>query len=159
MSGGGRHGGLSSEINVTPLVDVMLVLLIIFMVTAPMLNAAVDLTLPQGGVTKVEDSEGKLILRINSDRKLELGTTPIKWTELFDKLSTNAKLQKEHELYLEAHKYLPYGVIMVAMSIAKEAGAVKLQMVADPATGKAPLEEWDQAPPAPAGPQGSKSPK
>ena len=142
-SGGGRKGQLASEINVTPLVDVMLVLLIIFMVTAPMLNAAVDLQLPQGGITKVEDAKGKLILSINSKRQLKLGDTPVKWTELFDKLSTNAKMQAEGELFLEADKDLPYGVVMIAMSIAKEAGAVKLQMVADPDAAKADLDEMD----------------
>jgi len=153
MSGGGNQGDLASEINVTPLVDVMLVLLIIFMVTAPMLNAAVDLDLPAGGITKVEDTEGKLILSINKHRQLSLGDTPVRWTELFDKLAHNAKIQRERELYLEADKDLPYGVIMVAMSIAKQAGAVKLQMVADPNAAKAPLDEWDQ-PPAPAPPSG-----
>ena len=144
MSGGGRKGQLASEINVTPLVDVMLVLLIIFMVTAPMLNAAVDLQLPQGGVVKVQDAKGKLILRINSKRQLELGSTRIKWAELFDKLSTNAKIQAEGELWLEADKDLPYGIVMIAMSIAKEAGAVKLQMIADPNSQQADLDELDK---------------
>jgi len=153
MTSGGGHGQLSSEINVTPLVDVMLVLLIIFMVTAPMLNAAVDLSLPQGGVTKVEDKEGKLVLSIDKNRKLKLGDTEVKWTQLFDLLSTNAKIQRERELYVEADKDLPYGVVMVAMSIAKEAGAVKLQMVADPNSAKAPIEEWDKEVPAAPKPQ------
>ena len=148
MSGGGRQGDLASEINVTPLVDVMLVLLIIFMVTAPMLNAAVDLDLPQGGISKVEDKQGKLILSIDKNRKLKLGDTPVKWTQLFDLLANNEKIQRERELYLEADKDLPYGVIMVAMSIAKEAGAVKLQMVADPNAGEAPIAEWDEQPAA-----------
>ncbi|RMH39007.1 MAG: biopolymer transporter ExbD [Deltaproteobacteria bacterium] len=143
MSGGGKYGDLNSEINVTPLVDVMLVLLIIFMVTAPMLNAAVDLNLPQGGVTKVADTDGKLVLSIDKHRVLRLGDTPVRWTELYDKLANNAKLQREGELYVEADKDLPYGVVMVAMSIAREAGAAKLQMVADPNAAKAPLDEWD----------------
>jgi biopolymer transport protein TolR len=149
---GGRQGELASEINVTPLVDVMLVLLIIFMVTAPMLNAAVDLDLPAGGVARVEEKEGKLILEINRNRQIKLGTTPIKWTELHEKLSSNAKLQQEGELYFEADKDLPYGVVMVAMSIAKDAGAVKLQMVADPNSKQAPLEEWDAKAATPAEP-------
>ena len=152
MSGGGRQGELASEINVTPLVDVMLVLLIIFMVTAPMLNAAVDLELPAGGIARVEEKKGKLILEINRFRQLKLGDMPLKWTELHDKLASNAKLQKEGELYFEAHKDLPYGVVMVAMSIAKDAGAVKLQMVADPTSKKAPLDEWDAEAAKPAEP-------
>lgn len=143
-AGGGRKGQLASEINVTPMVDVMLVLLIIFMVATPMLNASVDLQLPAGGITTTEDAKGKLILSINSQRQLMLGDTPVKWAELFDKLSTNAKIQAEGELYLEADKDLPYGIVMVAMSIAKDAGAVKLQMVADPNAVTADLDEIDK---------------
>lgn len=146
MAGGrlGREHRAVSEINVTPFVDVMLVLLIIFMVATPMLNASVDLQLPQGGITTTEEAKGKLILSINNKRQLRLGDTPVKWTELFDKLSTNAKIQAEHELFLEADKDLPYGIVMVAMSIAKDAGAVKLQMVADPNAVTADLDEIDK---------------
>ena len=72
MSAGG-DGELNSEINVTPLVDVMLVLLIIFMITAPMMNTGVDLTLPQVTAQKLEDPEGKLVLSITKDKKVFLG--------------------------------------------------------------------------------------
>ena len=66
MSGGSGDGELNSEINVTPLVDVMLVLLIIFMITAPMMNTGVDIELPQVTAKNIEDPEGKLVLSIES---------------------------------------------------------------------------------------------
>src|SRR5262245_46002602 len=100
--GGAKSGdGMNSEINVTPLVDVMLVLLIIFMVTAPMLQTGVDLELPQAEAAAVPDEEGKLILSIDKKGDAFLGTMPVKWEELQVKLSTNAKVQAERELYLE----------------------------------------------------------
>jgi biopolymer transport protein TolR len=142
-SGGGDE--LNSEINVTPMVDVMLVLLIIFMVAAPMMNTGVDIELPQVNAVKIDDPKGKLILTIGNDRKLRLGSdaqgTEIKWAELEGKLAGNERLKKEHVLWVEAHKDLPYSVVVTAMAIAKNAkdkdtGQVivqKLQLLTDPA--------------------------
>jgi biopolymer transport protein TolR len=128
----GKGDGLNSEINVTPLVDVMLVLLIIFMVTAPMLQTGVDLELPQAEAAAVPDEEGKLILSIDKKGELYLGTMPLKWEELEVKLSTNAKVKADRELYLEADKNLPYGMVLQAMAVAKKAGVTKLMMMTDP---------------------------
>ena len=142
-SGGGDE--LNSEINVTPMVDVMLVLLIIFMVAAPMMNTGVDLELPQVNAVKIDDPKGKLILTIGLDRKIRLGSdakaAEIKWAELEAKLAGNERLKKEHVLWVEAHKDLPYSVVVTAMAIAKNAkdkdtGQVvvqKLQLLTDPA--------------------------
>ena len=132
MGGGKSSDGMNSEINVTPLVDVMLVLLIIFMVTAPMLQTGVDLELPQAEAAAVPDDEGKLILSIDKKGDAFLGNTPVKWDELQVKLSTNAKVQAERELYLEADKNLPYGLVLQAMAVAKKAGVTKLMMMTDP---------------------------
>ena len=76
MSTGGRDE-LNAEINVTPLVDVMLVLLIIFMITAPMMNTGVDIDLPSVAAKEVKDPEGKLILSIGVDRRLHISNTII----------------------------------------------------------------------------------
>ena len=78
----GGDGELNSEINVTPMVDVMLVLLIIFMITAPMMNTGVDLELPQVTAKAVDDPEGKLVLSIAKDNKISLGQTPVSWANL-----------------------------------------------------------------------------
>jgi len=160
-----RTGGgddLNSEINVTPMVDVMLVLLIIFMVAAPMMNTGVDIELPQTKAIKIDDPKGKLVLSIGADRSLRLGSGPtaatIKWAELSDKLSNNERLKSEHVLWIEAHKDLPYSVVVTAMAIAKDAkdkdGNVviqKLQLLTDPAA-KIDVSTLDTAAPAPAAP-------
>ena len=144
MSTGGS-GDYNSDINVTPLVDVMLVLLVVFMITAPMLTTGVDLELPEVTAQNVEDPEGKLVLSIDQQRRVYLGTTEIRWGELKDKIAANERVRKERELYIEAHKDLPYAVVVTAMAVAREAGVVKLQMLTDPAA-QLDLKELDKAP-------------
>ncbi len=132
----GSHDEMNSEINVTPMVDVMLVLLIIFMVTAPMMNTGVDIDLPQVTAQKLEDPEGKLVLSITADRKLRLGTgataTPVKWTELKAKLASNEKVKADRAIYVEAESSLPYSVVVTAMAVAKDAGVPKVMLLTDP---------------------------
>lgn len=129
---GGKRGALNSEINVTPMVDVMLVLLVIFMITAPMMNTGVDVDLPETAATVQEDPEGRLTLSIAKNRELFLGATKVSWVELEEKLRANERVQKEKELYIEADKNLPYSVVVTAMAAAQQAGVVKLQMRTDP---------------------------
>ncbi|MBA3538439.1 MAG: ExbD/TolR family protein [Deltaproteobacteria bacterium] len=143
MSSGGGDGQLNSEINVTPFVDVMLVLLIIFMITAPMMNTGVDLALPQVPAQNIEDPEGKLVLSIAKDSKVFLGGTQITWKDLETKLKANERVQKESELFVEADTALPYGVIVTAMAIAKNAGVKKVMMLTDPSENVA-IDELDK---------------
>jgi biopolymer transport protein TolR len=142
MSSGG-DGELNAEINVTPLVDVMLVLLIIFMITAPMMNTGVDIDLPQVIAKNIDDPEGKLVLSIAPDKKIHLGGTQITWAELEAKLAANERVKKESEIYIEADTNLPYGVIVTAMALAKNAGVQKVMMLTDPSENLA-LKELDQ---------------
>jgi biopolymer transport protein TolR len=133
LGGNSRSGDdLNSEINVTPFVDVMLVLLVIFMITAPMLNTGVDITLPQIEAQSIEDPQGKLILSIGANRQMFLGKSQVKWAELAEKLSTNRRVQAEKELYIEADQNLPYGVVVTAMATAKSAGVERVMMLTDP---------------------------
>ena len=129
-SGGGRQ--TLSEINVTPLVDVMLVLLIIFMVTAPMLQTGVDVNLPQAKAQTIPDDEGKLILTVTKDKRVFLGKLQIPWDDVEKLLKNNAKLNADHELYLHADKDLLYGDVVKIMAAVKQAGVDKLGMVTDP---------------------------
>ena len=124
----GGDGELNAEINVTPLVDVMLVLLIIFMITAPMMNTGVDIDLPAVTAQNLEDPEGKLVLSITANRGLKLGGTDLKWGELETKLKTNERVQRESQIYIEADKELPYAVVITAMAIAKNANVSKVMM-------------------------------
>jgi biopolymer transport protein TolR len=131
-SGGGSGMGSLTEINVTPLVDVMLVLLIIFMVTAPMLQTGVDVNLPQAKAQTIPDDEGKLILTVTKDKRVFLGKMQIPWDDVEKLLKGNAKLNSDHELYLHADKDLLYGDVVKIMAAVKQAGVDKLGMVTDP---------------------------
>ena len=129
-SGGGDE--LNAEINVTPMVDVMLVLLIIFMITAPMMNTGVSLELPQVTAQNVEDPEGKLVLSIAKDDKIFLGGTQVLWKDLEAKLKSNERVKKESALYIEADTNLLYGRVVTAMAVAKDAGVTRVMMLTAP---------------------------
>lgn len=128
----GGSDQLNAEINVTPLVDVMLVLLIIFMITAPMMNTGVDLDLPQVTAQQIEDPQGKLVLSIDKARRLRLGTSVVAWKDLPVKLSSNQRVQQEKQLYIEADASLPYSIVVTAMAVAKDAGVPKVLLLTDP---------------------------
>jgi biopolymer transport protein TolR len=135
---------LNSEINVTPFVDVMLVLLIIFMITAPMMNnTGVDLQLPQVAAKNIDDPEGKLVLSIKKTSEIFLGGTSVTWQDLETKLKANERVRKEAALYIEADTNLPYGVVITAMAVAKSAGVEKVMMLTDP-TDQIKLSDLDQ---------------
>ena len=130
--GGSGPRRAMTDINVTPLVDVMLVLLIIFMVTAPLIQSGVKVDLPRASAQQMEHSEQKLVLTITKDRRVLLGDAEIPFAELEKKLAANARLQKDKELYLEADRSLPYGQVVEVMAIARRAGVESLGMITEP---------------------------
>ena len=121
-----------TDINVTPLVDVMLVLLIIFMVTAPLIQSGVKVDLPRASAQQMEHQEEKLVLTITRDRRVFLGNSEIPPADLEKKLSSNARIQKEKELYLHADRSLPYGQVVESMAVARRAGVESLGMITEP---------------------------
>jgi biopolymer transport protein TolR len=144
MSGGGGSPGRStlSEINVTPMVDVMLVLLIIFMVTAPLIQQGVKVNLPETKAAPVESNDKKLVLSVELlgkpgavetvKKKVYIGEVEVKIEELEEKLKTNAKAQADKEIYLHADRDLPYGIVVEVMAAAQRAGIDKVGMITDP---------------------------
>jgi biopolymer transport protein TolR len=131
-SGGGRETGTLSEINVTPLVDVMLVLLIVFMVTAPIMQTGVDVTLPEAKAQSVPDESGKLIITMTKDHRVFIGRMEIPVAEVETKLKANAKLQADREVYLHADTALSYGDVVKVMAAIKLAGGDKMGLITDP---------------------------
>ncbi len=134
MGGGKGAPGRTtmSEINVTPMVDVMLVLLIIFMVTAPLIQQGVKVNLPQAKAAPVEAKEKKLVLSIDANKRVFIGETEVPLAELEEKLKTNAKAQADKELYLHADREIPYGVVVEVMAAAQRAGVPNVGMITDP---------------------------
>ena len=137
---GGRRSALA-EINVTPLVDVMLVLLIIFMVTAPMIQQGVKVDLPEAKAAPVEETEKKLVLSLRTDQAIFVGDAQVRLDELEDKLRNNRKAQTDKELYLHADKNLPYGFVVEVMAAVQRAGIPSMGMITDPVERVAPPAE------------------
>jgi biopolymer transport protein TolR len=133
-TGGGNSpgGGALAEINVTPLVDVMLVLLIVFMVTAPMLQTGVDVNLPEAKAQTLPDDSGKLIVTITKERRVYLGKSEMPWDQVENILKANEKIRIEKEVYLHADENLLYKDVIKIMAAIKLAGADKLGMITDP---------------------------
>jgi biopolymer transport protein TolR len=129
--GRGRRGGGMNEINVTPLIDVMLVLLVIFMVTAPLLTTGVHVDLPKVKSAPMPVDDAKLMVIVTADGNVFLGKDEITG-DLENKLKTNAKLQEQKELYVQADEQVKYGAVLRVMAAARLAGVEKLGMVTDP---------------------------
>jgi biopolymer transport protein TolR len=124
---------LVSDINVTPLVDVMLVLLIIFMVTAPMMTQGVDIDLPETTSKPLPQKENPIVVRIYKEGKIKFGGFEVSQKMLKETLMKKAKNGGTDVLiFLEADKSVPYGLVISVMADIKEAGFDKLGMVTQP---------------------------
>ena len=128
----GSVGRPLSEINVTPFVDVMLVLLVIFMVTAPLMQAGVEVDLPKVQTQPMRMRDEPLILTVKKDGKVFVGRTEVPAAELAGKLAAIFEGRDTKELFLRADRAAPYGEVARAMAAAREAGATKLGMVTEP---------------------------
>ena len=126
------QGGSISQINVTPLVDVMLVLLVIFMVTAPIIQQGVQVNLPQASAGPIAASEELLVVTIAKDGKIFLNDNEMSLTELGKKLEAIKKLQADRQIYLRADQDVRYGVVMRTIAQIKQAGIERLGMVTRP---------------------------
>ena len=132
MDVGEGRSDLISDINVTPLVDVMLVLLIIFMVTAPMMIHGVKVNLPITESKSIKSKEDPLILSITKKRLIYIENYNVKFNALKGKLKKIVANRAGQEILLQADKDVPYGFVMKVMSQVKEAGISKVGMITEP---------------------------
>ncbi len=137
MTGAGKSDQLMSDINVTPFVDVMLVLLIIFMVTAPMMVQGVDVSLPEATSKPLSSEKEPLIITINNENQIFINDYQVDIGFLRDKLSKVLESRTDREVYFRADKNIPYGTVVRVMSEIKDAGVDKLGMVTVPIDSEA----------------------
>jgi biopolymer transport protein TolR len=121
-----------SEINVTPFVDVMLVLLIIFMVTAPMMQEGVDVNLPQAQGKSLPSKEKRMTISITSTKEIYLNDRKIELSDLENKLRTVFQNRTDRQLFLRADEIVPYGFVVKTMAAVRNAGIDQLGMVTVP---------------------------
>jgi len=121
-----------AEINVTPLVDVMLVLLIIFMVTAPMMQTGIDVNLPRVKAKSVDVTEEKLVLTINDAKVIFLNKTKMSLMDIGTKLEYIFASRIDREVFLRADRNVPYGFVVEVMAEVRKAGVDKLGMITEP---------------------------
>ena len=129
---GGRFGPALSDINVTPLVDVILVLLIIFMVTAPMMTRGIDVRLPKTE-SGADATEERLVVTVDKGNTVYLNERPVNLFLLTDKLKGEMERTRQDFVFLRADQEVPYGRVMMVMDQIKKAGAERVGMVTQPA--------------------------
>ncbi len=134
MSMGGHDDdrGVMAQINVTPLVDVMLVLLVIFMVTAPMMQQGVQVNLPKADTKAMTQAEETVVVTIDKGGKTFINKDEIPAGDLRDRLSTMFATRAKKEIFLKADSSVPYGDVVKAMADIKGAGIERLGMVTEP---------------------------
>jgi biopolymer transport protein TolR len=127
----GRTQTSLAEINVVPLVDVVLVLLIIFMLTAPIIQSGIEISVPKTRTVR-ELTQERLVVNINREQKLFLGTEPININELGPKLKGKIKDPTQAMIYLRADEEVPFGTIAKVMDRTKQAGVENISIVTQP---------------------------
>jgi biopolymer transport protein TolR len=129
----GSKGGVKSDINVTPLVDVMLVLLIIMMIVAPMLQKGVDVKLPSA-VNRADkpDTQEQTVVAVTADGRMHLNQVAVPDRDMASRLSEALESKKEKIVYLKADQDAPYGRVMAAFDALRKANVENIGLIADP---------------------------
>lgn len=139
VNGRGSSGHYMSEINVTPFVDVMLVLLIIFMVTAPMMTQGIDVKVPQSAAPAIPSEEERLVVTVTQDRKVYINEHLVEMASMGPKLAAmHENLQGQRGVFLRADEDLPYGFVVEVMGLIRQAGIEQIGMVTEPLSGAKP---------------------
>jgi biopolymer transport protein TolR len=132
MDEGGNSRNLISDINITPLVDVMLVLLVIFMVTAPMMMHGVKVDLPRTESKSIKTEKDPLVLSITEKKDIFIEDYKVELGALKEKLKKIFANREEKEIFLQADKAVSYGFVIKVMAQVKEAGIIKVGMITEP---------------------------
>jgi biopolymer transport protein ExbD/biopolymer transport protein TolR len=132
----GRTQSSLAEINITPLVDVVLVLLVIFMITAPVLQSGIDVSVPKTRTVK-EITEQRLVLTIDRNQRVFLGDQPVNIHELARKLHRQGTDPQHQVIYLRADEQVPFGAFASVMDAVKQAGITNISIVTQPLEAKA----------------------
>jgi biopolymer transport protein TolR len=135
LGSGRKSRTVLSEINVTPLVDVMLVLLIIFMITAPMMQQGLEVDLPETSNSGVETTEEPFMIVINKDGSIAFGDTKVSLQEMQGKLKAIFKTRKNKQVYIRADKHVDYGTVAQAMGEVRAAGIYQVGLITLPKMG------------------------
>jgi biopolymer transport protein TolR len=144
MAIGSGTDRLMSDINVTPFVDVMLVLLIIFMVTAPMMTQGVDVALPEVAAKALPAEQDQLVVTVNKNNEIYINDYAVTLDMLGDKLSKILENRSSREIYFRADKDIPWGMGVRVMSRIREAGIEKLGIVTEPPSENPAEEETEE---------------
>jgi biopolymer transport protein TolR len=131
--GGGNQTALS-EINVTPLVDVMLVLLIIFMVAAPMLTTGVNVDLPKADAPRMDIDQDQPLITVRRDQRIFLFDEEVSLDVLRQRLVTDERIRQVDEVFVQADEQVPYGSVAQVLALVRQAGIGKMGLVTDPLT-------------------------
>jgi biopolymer transport protein TolR len=126
-----RNRGLMSEINVTPFVDVMLVLLVVFMITAPLLTVGVDVDLPEGKVPEISGQDEPLAVSIDAKGKVYLQDTEVAIEELAPRLNLVIGEKPDTRIFVRGDKTIDYGLVMRVMGALNEAGFTNIALIAE----------------------------
>ena len=138
MDVGGTKGGLKADINVTPLVDVMLVLLIIMMLIAPMLQQGVSVKLPQAANSADKpETQDQTVVAVTSDKRVYLNGVPIQEAELGTKIQTLMETKKEKVVLIKGDEEAPYSAIMSAMDRLRESNIENIGLITERKIGRA----------------------
>lgn len=132
MSSGGDDQGMMAEINVTPFVDVMLVLLVIFMITAPLMTTGMQVELPRVEAPPLPSTDKQMVLSVTKDAKYYINEHEFTFDELAPKLKAIAEANPNQDIFLKADGEVPYEKVAQLMAIATRAGIPRLGMVTQP---------------------------
>jgi biopolymer transport protein TolR len=135
-NGSGGPSSPLSEINVTPLVDVMLVLLIIFMVAAPMLTTGVNVDLPKADAPRMDIDQEHPLITVQRDQRIFLFDEEVSLDVLRERLVNDQRIREVDEVFVQADEQVPYGAVAQVLALVRRAGIGKMGLVTDPLTRK-----------------------